>query len=377
MAGSSKERTILRAACQTDDHGLVLPHRRYVRCSDMIESNLTTPEPTEEDIAAEKSLRPSRLSGFIGQEEVVANLQVYIESARRRKKNLDHVILFGPPGLGKTTLAYIIARELNVNIKVSSGPVLDRPADLAGILTNLGERDVFFVDEIHRMNSSVEEYLYSAMEDYRIDIMLDKGPNSRSIQLSLAPFTLIGATTRMGNLTSPLRERFGVILRLDFYAADELKQIITRSAELMDITIDSDAADQIAKRSRGTPRIANRILRRSRDFAEVDGTGHLDLAVAKQALKRLGIDDLGLDDMDRRILNALVKSFHGGPVGVETLAVALHETSRTIEEVYEPFLIKEGFLQRTSRGRIALERTYAFLNVELPPSSKLNQQRLF
>ena len=343
----------------------------------MIESNLTTPEPIEEDIAAEKSLRPPRLSEFIGQEEVVANLQVYIESARRRNKNLDHVILFGPPGLGKTTLAYIIARELNVNIKVSSGPVLDRPADLAGILTNLGDRDVFFVDEIHRMNSSVEEYLYSAMEDYRIDIMLDKGPNSRSIQLSLAPFTLIGATTRMGNLTSPLRERFGVILRLDFYAADELKQIITRSAELMDITIDSDAADQIAKRSRGTPRIANRILRRSRDFAEVDGTGHLDLAVAKQALKRLGIDDLGLDDMDRRILNALVKSFHGGPVGVETLAVALHETSRTIEEVYEPFLIKEGFLQRTSRGRIALERTYAFLNVELPPSSKLNQQRLF
>ncbi len=343
----------------------------------MIESNLTTPEPTEEDIAAEKSLRPAQLSEFIGQEEVVANLQVYIESARRRNKNLDHVILFGPPGLGKTTLAYIIARELNVNIKVSSGPVLDRPADLAGILTNLGDRDVFFVDEIHRMSSSVEEYLYSAMEDYRIDIMLDKGPNSRSIQLSLAPFTLIGATTRMGNLTSPLRERFGVILRLDFYAPKELKQIITRSAKLMDIAIDSDAADQIARRSRGTPRIANRILRRSRDFAEVDGTGHLDLAVARKALKRLGIDDLGLDEMDRRILNALVKSFHGGPVGVETLAVALHETSRTIEEVYEPFLIKEGFLQRTSRGRVALERAYTFLNMEPLPSSKLNQQRLF
>jgi len=342
----------------------------------MIESSLTTPAPTEEDLTADKSLRPSKLSEFIGQEEVVGNLLVYIESARRRRKNLDHVILFGPPGLGKTTLAYIIARELNVNIKVSSGPVLDRPADLAGILTNLGDRDVFFVDEIHRMQNTVEEYLYSAMEDYRIDIMLDKGPNSRMIQLSLAPFTLIGATTRMGNLTSPLRDRFGVILRLNFYTPDQLKQILLRSAALLDITIEHDAAEHIASRARGTPRIANRILRRARDFAEVEGSDHLDLATARTALSRLGIDELGLDEMDRNILKTLVETFHGGPVGVETMAVALHETSRTIEEVYEPYLIKEGFLQRTQRGRVALERTYTYLEMD-PPASSGQQGRLF
>ena len=343
----------------------------------MLESNLTTPQPTDEDRVAEKSLRPNNLGEFIGQEKVVANLLVFVESAKRRQQALDHVILCGPPGLGKTTLAYIIAKELNVNIKTSSGPVLDRPADLAGILTNLQERDVFFVDEIHRMNSSVEEYLYSAMEDYRIDIMLDKGPNSRTIQLSLAPFTLVGATTRMGNLTSPLRERFGVILRLDFYTAANLKEIIVRSAELLEITIDDDAADQFARRSRGTPRIANRILRRARDFAEVEGSGHLDLAMARQALERLGIDETGLDDMDRRILTCLVKTFGGGPVGVESLAVALHETSRTIEEVYEPYLIKEGFLQRGQRGRVALERAYSYLDVEPPLKEKARQQPLF
>jgi len=342
----------------------------------MIESKLTTPQPTEEDIVAEKSLRPSRLTEFIGQEGTVANLKVYIESARRRSENLDHVLLFGPPGLGKTTLAYIIARELSVNIKTSSGPVLERAADLAGILTNLAERDVFFVDEIHRINATVEEYLYAAMEDYRIDIMLDKGPSSRSIQLALAPFTLIGATTRLGNLTSPFRERFGVILRLDFYSAKELQEVIVRSAELLDIALDTDAAQEIARRSRGTPRLANRILRRARDFAEVDGTGHLSLDMARNALQRLGIDEIGLDEMDRRILTTLVKNYRGGPVGVETLSVALHESPRTIEEVYEPFLIKEGFLQRTPRGRVALERVYTYLDLE-PPAGGEQQQGLF
>ena len=341
----------------------------------MIESSLVTPQPAQEDHAVDKSLRPSALDDFVGQTELVANLRVFIEAARRRETPLDHVLLFGPPGLGKTTLAHIIAGELSTGIKLSSGPVIDRPADLAGILTNLAERDVFFIDEIHRMSSTVEEYLYAAMEDFRIDIMLDKGPNSRSVQLSLHPFTLIGATTRMGNLTSPLRDRFGVTLRLDFYSAPELKQIILRSAELLEIPVNDAAAEVIGMRSRGTPRIANRILHRARDFAEVDGRGLLDRPTAEKALLRLGIDELGLDEMDRRILSLLVNNFGGGPVGVETMAVALHETARTIEEVYEPYLIKQGFLERTPRGRAATARTYDYLNVK--PGSAPSQRPLF
>ena len=327
----------------------------------MTDIHITDPAPFDDDIAIEKSLRPSKFDEFIGQKKLVDNLKLYIEASNNRGDALDHVLLFGPPGLGKTTLANIISQELGSNIKQASGPVVERAGDLAGMVTNLGHRDVFFIDEIHRLNSVVEEYLYSAMEDFSIDIMIDKGPSARSVQLNIEPFTLIGATTRLGNLTSPLRDRFGVVLRVDYYDPEELFQIINRSADILDVKISDDGAMELASRSRGTPRIANRILRRARDFAEVKASGEIDLHVAQSSLKKLGIDEIGLDDMDRKILNIIIEQFSGGPVGLKSLAVAVGEDSTTIEDVYEPFLIKEGFLMRTARGRIAQDSAYDLL----------------
>jgi Holliday junction DNA helicase RuvB len=339
----------------------------------MTEIHINDAQPFDDDLVVEKSLRPDQMDEFIGQKEVVNSLKLYIEAANNRNEALDHVLLFGPPGLGKTTLSNIIAKELGVNLKQTSGPVLDRAGDLAGLLTNLQSKDVFFIDEIHRLNSVVEEYLYSAMEDYQIEIMIDKGPSARTVQLNIEPFTLVGATTRLGNLTSPLRDRFGVVLRVDYYEPKDLFHILVRSANILEVEIDDSGAMELAKRSRGTPRIANRILRRTRDFAQVKANGKIDEAVAKASLKSLGIDEFGLDDMDRAILTAIIDKFSGGPVGVNSLSVAVSEDSATIEDVYEPYLIKEGFIQRTNRGRIAQKLAYKLLGKTI--SEK--QQRLF
>ncbi len=322
-------------------------------------------ESSEREI--EKALRPLSFSDFTGQHKVVENLKIFVEAAKQRTEPLDHVLLHGPPGLGKTTLSFIIANELESNIKVTSGPVLDKASELAGLLTNLEPHDVLFIDEIHRLNPVVEEYLYSAMEDYRIDIMLDSGPNARSVQIELNPFTLIGATTRSGLLTSPLRARFGINSRLEYYDSKLLTKIVGRSADILNSIIDEEAAFEIARRSRGTPRIANNLLRRTRDFAQIKGDGAITLDISKMALKALDVDDHGLDEMDNRILSTIINKFKGGPVGLGTIATACSEESETIEEVYEPFLIKEGYLKRTSRGREATELAYKHLGI-IPPS---------
>ena len=313
----------------------------------------------------DKVLRPKLLNDFAGQPQVVENLQIFVQAATQRNEPLDHVLLHGPPGLGKTTLANIIANELNVGFKVTSGPVLDKPGDLAGLLTNLGKGDVLFIDEIHRLSPVVEEYLYSAMEDYCIDILIDSGANARTVQISLNPFTLIGATTRSGLLTAPLRARFGINSRLEYYDMETLSSIIGRSAELLDIPIQDEAAYEISRRSRGTPRIANSILRRVRDFAQVKGDGTITLAITKHALDALNVDKYGLDEMDNRILKALIDKFKGGPVGLTTIATAIGENAGTLEEVYEPFLIQEGFLKRTPRGRKATEKAFKHLGFDM------------
>ncbi len=321
---------------------------------------------SQQEQEVEKTLRPQAMSEFFGQPKIVENLMVFIQAAKQREESLDHVLLHGPPGLGKTTLSHIISNELGAELKMTSGPVLEKPGDLAGLLTNLEEGDVLFIDEIHRLNTVVEEYLYSAMEDYRIDIMIDSGPNARSIQITLNPFTLIGATTRMGLLTAPMRARFGINCHLDYYNAQVLERIIKRSAGILQVPITDQGAIEIARRSRGTPRIANALLRRVRDFAQIKGNGTIDEEIAKIGLTALNVDGYGLDEMDNKILSSIIHKFKGGPVGITTIATAVGEEAGTIEEVHEPFLIMEGFLQRTPRGREATSKAYQHLGI-MPP----------
>lgn len=329
------------------------------------------PKPREEDLPVENSLRPRRLDEYIGQKTVKENLAVFIEAAKQRSESLDHVLFHGHPGLGKTSLAAVISNELGVNMRSTSGPVIERAGDLAAILTNLEARDVLFIDEIHRLSHVVEEILYPAMEDFQLDIIIGQGPSARTIKLDLPPFTLVGATTRAGLLSPPLRDRFGVMLRLDFYSPEELKTILLRSARILGIRIHDDGAHEIAKRSRGTPRIANRLLRRVRDFAEVRANGEITRNVADKALKMLDVDEKGFDRMDRKILSTIVEKYEGGPVGIETLAAAVSEEKDTLEDVYEPYLIQEGYLNKTPRGRLATRLAYEHLGIALPRGHQL------
>ena len=337
---------------------------------------IVEPQSVEDDVGFDSALRPGQLADYTGQESVKANLAVVIEAALARRESLDHTLLYGPPGLGKTSLAHVIAREMGVNLRSTSGPVIEKPGDLAAILTNLDEHDVLFIDEIHRLNRTVEEILYPAMEDYQIDVMIGQGPSARSIKLDLKRFTLVGATTRTGLLSSPLRSRFGVTLRLEFYSADELAVIIRRSAAILDVPLDDEGAREIAQRSRGTPRVANRLLRRVRDFAQVRADGRISLPVAHRALELLEVDRCGFDRMDRELLRTVIDKFGGGPVGVETLAAAIGEERDTIEDVYEPFLIQQGYLSRTPKGRVATPAAFEYFG-RTPREAPTPQGKLF
>jgi Holliday junction DNA helicase RuvB len=336
------------------------------------EERITASNLNEEEEVMELSLRPKRLGEYIGQKAVTENLKVFIEAAQMRKEPLDHVLFYGPPGLGKTTLAGIIANELGVDLRITSGPAIERAGDLAAILTNLNDNDVLFIDEIHRLNRSVEEVLYSAMEDYALDIIIGKGPSARSIRLDLSKFTLIGATTRAGSLSAPLRNRFGVISKFEMYTIDELKEIIKRSADILNIGIDNESLTELARRSRGTPRVANRLLKRVRDFSQVKGSGVIELNITKKTLNSLGIDEEGLEGLDREILKVIIDRFHGGPVGIDTISAAIGEERVTIEDVYEPYLIQAGFLHRTQKGRMVSEQAYRHLGIENPGDEQLS-----
>jgi len=340
------------------------------------EERITIPETLTTDAELDRSLRPVNFDEFVGQERLVENLKIFIQAAKKRGEALDHSLFYGPPGLGKTTLAFVLAAELEVNIRCTSGPVLEKPGDLAGLLTNLQPRDILFIDEVHRLPHTVEEYLYPALEDFKLDIVIDQGPAARTIQLNLPQFTLIGATTRAGLLTAPLRARFGVTGRLDFYNAEELARILKRSAQKMKIDLKVEGAEEISQRSRGTPRIANRLLRRIRDVAQVRGDGSVDRHMADQALKLLEVDGLGLDNMDLRILNSLIDKYRGGPVGLKTLAITVGEDAQTLEEVYEPFLIRQGFLERTPKGRCATPLAYEYLDREFKAGNGRQQNLL-